>query len=142
MARSRYTAGDGSVERAQKERREPTTAETRFWSIVRDRRLGNAKFRRQQRFGVYTADFVCHDAKFVVEIDGDTHATNKGMEHDARRTRFIEGEGYRVMRFSNADVMDRLEGVATVILAELGPSPSHPAAPGRPLPLPRRGEGS
>jgi very-short-patch-repair endonuclease len=86
------------------------------------------------------ADFVCQAARLIIEIDGDTHATERREEYDARRTAFLEQEGYRVIRFSNADVMGNLDGVASAILGALAPSPSHPAAPGGPLPLPQRGE--
>jgi len=137
---TRYTEGDGTIERARALRRNSTPAEDRLWSVLRGRGLGEAKFRRQQRFGKFVADFVCQAARLIIEIDGDTHATERGEAHDARRTAFLEQEGYRVIRFSNADVMGNLDGVASVILAALAPSPSHPAAPGGPLPLPRRGE--
>ena len=140
MKTTRYTEGDGTIERARALRRNSTPAEDRLWSVLRGRGLGEAKFRRQQRFGKFVADFVCQAARLIIEIDGDTHATERGEAHDARRTAFLEQEGYRVIRFSNADVMGNLDGVASVILAALAPSPSHPAAPGGPLPLPRRGE--
>ena len=140
MTTTRYTEGDGTIERARKLRRESTPAEDKLWSVLRGRALADAKFRRQQRFGKFVADFVCQAARLIIEIDGDTHATERGEEYDARRTAFLKQEGYRVIRFSNADVMGNLDGVASVILAELTPSPSHPAAPGGPLPLPQRGE--
>ncbi len=103
-----------------------------MWGVLRGSQLG-PKFRRQQRIGPYFADFACQSVKLVVEIDGDTHAQAVG--HDARRTAFLEREGYRVLRFSNLDVMTAIDGVATVILDAIGPSPSH-AARG-PLPLPQ-----
>ena len=140
MTTTRFTDGDGTIERARALRHDPTPAEATLWSALRGRRLGDAKFRRQQRLGKFVGDFVCQAARLVIEIDGDTHATERGEAYDARRTAFLEREGYRVIRFSNADVMGNLEGVARMILAALGPSPSHPAAPGGPLPLPQRGE--
>jgi len=134
MTKSRYTVGDGSIERARALRRNATAAETKLWSVLRGGALDGHKFRRQQRLGPFYADFVCQAARLVVEIDGETHVGNE--ERDAGRTAFLEREGYRVLRFSNADVMENVEGVAQVICSACEPSPSHPALPGGPLPLP------
>ncbi|WP_010185951.1 endonuclease domain-containing protein [Sphingomonas sp. PAMC 26605] len=135
MTKSRYTVGDGSIERARELRRNATAAETKLWSVLRGSALDGHKFRRQQRLGPFYADFVCQAARLVVEIDGETHVGNE--ERDARRTAFLEREGYRVLRFSNADVMQNVEGVTQVIRSAIGASPSHLAMPGGPLPLPR-----
>ncbi|KQS03916.1 hypothetical protein ASG11_06370 [Sphingomonas sp. Leaf357] len=136
--RSRYAANDGSVARARELRQAATPAENKLWAIVRGRALDGRKFRRQQRLGPFYADFVCQAERLVIEIDGDTHG---GTElEDARRTAFLEREGYRVLRLTNADVMTNIEGVAEAIRASLVPSPSHSAAPSGPLPLPRWGE--
>ncbi|MBB4154906.1 very-short-patch-repair endonuclease [Sphingomonas jinjuensis] len=140
MTEKRFRQDDGSIERARRLRRESTPAEAHFWSIVRNRGIAGCKFRRQQRFGPYVADFACHHAKLIVEIDGDTHSLPDGEAHDARRTAYIIQEGYRVMRFTNAEVIGNLDGVASALAAALAPSPSHSTAPSGPLPLPRRGE--
>jgi very-short-patch-repair endonuclease len=135
--KTRYTEGDGTIERARTLRRESTPAEDKLWSVLRGRGLERAKFRRQQRFGKFVADFVCLASRLIVEVDGDTHVGETAMSYDARRTAFLEQEGYRVVRFTNADVMGNLEGVADAIRTALRPSPSHPASPGGPLPLPQ-----
>jgi len=137
VTKTRYTEGDGTIERARKLRRESTPAEDKLWSVLRGRGIDGAKFRRQQRFGRFVADFVCHAARLIVEVDGDTHAGDDARRRDARRSAFLEQEGYRVFRVSNTDVMENLEGVADAILAALRPSPSHPALPDGPLPLPQ-----
>ncbi len=67
-------------------------------------------------FGTYHADFCSHAAKLIVEVDGDDHAMR--VTTDAIRTRFLENEGYRVIRFTNSDVMDNIHGVVTMIAAE------------------------
>ncbi len=131
----RDTLRDGTIDRTRELRRNATPAETRLWSILRGSALDGRKFRRQQRLGAYYGDFVCQSARLVVEVDGDTHAGREA--HDACRTAFLEQEGYRVLRFSNADVMTNVDGVAETIRTALAPSPSHPAKPGGPLPLPR-----
>ena len=137
MSGSRYESRDGSIDRARQLRRDATPVEQHLWSALRRSALDGAKFRRQQRLGPYFGDFVCQAARLVIEVDGDTHGGDRAMAHDARRTAYLASEGYRVLRFSNADVMDNLEGVTSVIRSALIPSPSHPAAPGGSLTLPQ-----
>lgn len=137
MTRSRFEIRDGTIDRARALRRDATPAEKKLWSILRGGRLDGYKFRRQQRLGPFIADFACQTARLVIEIDGDSHAQQ--IDYDARRTAFLAKEGYRVLRFTNRDVMDNVEGVGRVIALALagGPSPSHAAAPRGPLPLPQ-----
>ncbi|RDE04926.1 endonuclease domain-containing protein [Sphingomonas aracearum] len=138
MAKSRYAVGDGTIDRARELRRDATSAEKLLWQVLRGSALDGHKFRRQQRLGPFYGDFVCQQQRLVVEIDGDMHVHT--TEEDARRTAFLQREGYRVLRFSNAEVLENIDGVAHAIASALAPSPSHPATPGGPLPLPRRGE--
>ncbi|MAX01011.1 MAG: hypothetical protein CMN72_15525 [Sphingomonas sp.] len=137
MSRSRYTSDDKSIERARRLRRDATPAEQHLWAELRGSRLSGYKFRRQQRLGPYIADFVCHSRRLVVEIDGDTHAHTQ--EYDNRRTEFLTREGYRVVRFTNSEVLKNREGVLTDILIRLSepPSPSHSPLASGSLPLPR-----
>ncbi len=121
---------------AQLLRRELTKAERKLWSALRNRQLDGAKFRRQQPIGPFIADFVCQEHRLVVEVDGGQHAESKA---DARRTAFLESEGYRVLRFWNNDILGNLDGVAEVIEATL--STPHPAQAAPELPSPSRGEG-
>jgi very-short-patch-repair endonuclease len=65
-------------------------------------------------------DFVCKRIKLMVEIDGDTHYADAGIAHDARRTAYLAGLGYTVLRFTNADVMGNAEGVFAVLRQTLG----------------------
>ena len=137
MTKSRFTIDDGTIDRARRLRRDATPAEKKLWSVLRRGGIVGFKFRRQQRIGPFVADFACQSARLVIEIDGDSHAHQ--IDYDARRTEFLAEEGYRVLRFTNSDVMDNLEGVCRAIELALvgGPSPSHPAAPDGPLPLPQ-----
>jgi len=137
VTRSRFEIRDGTIDRARGLRRDATPAEKKLWSILRGGRLDGHKFRRQQRLGPFIADFACQTARLVIEVDGDSHAQQ--IDYDARRTAFLAKEGYRVLRFTNRDVMDNLEGVGRAIALALagGPSPSHAAAPRGPLPLPQ-----
>jgi very-short-patch-repair endonuclease len=118
--RTSPTLAPGTVKRARRLRRDATEAETVLWYALRER-LGATKFRRQVPFGDrYYADFVSHEARLIVEVDGSQHAEAK--DRDEARTRFLNGEGYKVLRFWNNDVLQNLEGVLAVIAAAL-PSP-------------------
>jgi len=76
-----------------------------------------AKFRHQVPMGSYHADFCSHGARLIVEIDDATHAQRR--DRDEARTRFLNGEGYRVLRFWNNDVMGNVDGVISVIADQL-----------------------
>src|SRR5438874_1632896 len=67
-------------------RRAPTQAEQRLWSLLRDRRLGGFKFRRQHPVGGYILDFFCESASTAIELDGTQHTTPEGIAYDERRT--------------------------------------------------------
>jgi very-short-patch-repair endonuclease len=99
-----------------------TPAEIRLWHHLRAARFDRWKFRRQTVIGPYIADFTCRAAMLVVEIDGDTHAGQ--VTYDAHRTTFLEEQGWRVIRFTNADVMGNLEGVLQRLQTSLCPSPN------------------
>ena len=86
---------------ADVQRRTPTRAEDMLWRDLRGRRLDGLKFRRQVPLGPYVADFVCHEARLIVELDGPPHDDPAQRVHDARRTARLGLEGYRVLRFSN-----------------------------------------
>jgi very-short-patch-repair endonuclease len=96
-------------------RRDRTEAEDRFWQAVRNRQLDGYKFRFQHTLGPFVADFVCLEAKLIVELDGGQHSAEK----DARRTAFLETRGFRVLRFWNNDVLANLEGVIAAVQATL-----------------------
>lgn len=86
-----------------------------------------AKFQRQVVLAPYIADFACRSERLVIELDGDTHAGREA--YDAARTRALEDLGYRVLRFSNSDVMTNLGAVLDAILKALGRDPEDPLSP-------------
>jgi len=92
--------------------------EQRFWLAVRDRRLADAKFRRQATIGPYVVDFLCVQAMLVVELDGGQHDETI----DAQRTSCLEGRGYRILRFWNNEVVENFEGVLQAVAAVLSSS--------------------
>jgi very-short-patch-repair endonuclease len=97
-------------------RQTTTDAERRMWSALRDRRLLKYKFRRQHPIGHYIVDFACTQYRLVVEIDGSQHAESS---KDARRTAFLEAQGWKVVRFWNNDVLANTTAVAEAILQAL-----------------------
>jgi very-short-patch-repair endonuclease len=96
---------------ARRLRRDRTEAEDRLWKYLRNRQMDGAKFRSQSPVGPYVADFLCAEAKLIVELDGGQH----GIEKDAARTKALEAAGYRVLRFWNNDVLANTEGVLAEI---------------------------
>jgi len=104
---------------ARKLRREATKAERILWRVNNRGQLDGFKFRRQAPLAGHVADFACHEARLVVELDGATHSSDEELTADAARERKIEEEGYAVLRFRNAEVYDNLDGVAETILLKL-----------------------
>jgi very-short-patch-repair endonuclease len=105
------------INRARALRRDQTSAEAKLWRVLRNRALNGLKFRRQMPIERYVADFVCFEAKLVVEVDGATHSSEDELARDAVRTAMIERSGFAVLRILNVDIYDNLEGVREAILA-------------------------
>lgn len=123
---------DALTRRARELRVRPTDAERRLWHALRDRGVDGHKFRRQRVIGDYIVDFVCLDGWLVVEVDGNHHAEQTA--YDAARDRWLSGQGFRVLRFSDRDVLTELDAVLAVIWDAL--EDPHPGPP------PLAGEGS
>ncbi len=104
-------------ERSRRLRHEMTEAERKLWSVLSRRQMNDLKFRRQVPFGPYIADFVSHEAKLVIELDGGQHAESAS---DVARTAFLNREGYRVLRFWNNEVLENPDGVHAVIVEKIG----------------------
>ena len=115
------------TKRAREMRKSMTEPETRLWLALRAKRFAEVKFRRQKVIGRYIADFASNDPKLVIELDGDTHDGRDA--YDAARTRSLEAQGYMVIRFSNADVMQNLEGVLVRLAETIGEMRAHPPLP-------------
>ncbi len=109
------TEKDLLTRRARNMRREMTAAERKLWAALRGHRLAGLQFRRQQPCGPYIADFLCHAARLVVEVDGATHSTDGELARDARRDAWFAGNGFVVLRVSNAQVYEEFEGVVELI---------------------------
>lgn len=107
-----------AIPHARQLRRDMTPQERKLWRALRENFAAH-NFRKQVPLGPYFADFACHRARLVIEVDGSQHGNDAGIARDAARTRFLEAEGYRVLRFWNGDVDRNLEGVVRMIAATL-----------------------
>ncbi|HEY9216433.1 MAG TPA: endonuclease domain-containing protein, partial [Phenylobacterium sp.] len=119
--------------RARALRANATDAERILWSALRGNKLGGWKWRRQAPIGPFIVDFYCHAARLVVELDGGQHADQGG--YDAARTRRLEAQGLRVLRFWNRAVLESRKDVCAAILAVCDGEPLTPPSPRK------RGEG-
>jgi very-short-patch-repair endonuclease len=97
-------------------RSEPTFAERVMWDRLRNRKLAGLKFRRQVPIGPYIADFLCKEAGLIVEFDGPNH----DEAYDQKRDSWLGAQGYRVLRFANNDLGNRLGWVLDTIRMAAG----------------------
>ncbi len=110
-----YTAVENN---AIKNRRPMTPAEVRLWQELRGNKLG-IHFRRQHVIGIYIADFVSLKNHLVIEIDGEYHLTPEQQESDRIRTIYLEQQGFRVIRFTNSQVLTDIDSVMSRIIKSL-----------------------
>ncbi|TSA46534.1 endonuclease domain-containing protein [bacterium] len=101
---------------ARKLRRNQTPWEIKLWNALRDRNIQNLKFRRQTKIGNYYADFLCVEKKLIIELDGGHHDEVRTRFADNYRQKFLEANGYRVLRFWNNEIDKNLEGVIERIM--------------------------
>jgi very-short-patch-repair endonuclease len=118
---------DGAGAPARTLRQNITEAERRLWQILRSHQTKGYKFRRQVPIGRYIADFVCHEARLIVEIDGGQH--DRSSPWEAERSGFLQNEGYRILRFWNNEVLANLDGVHQTIADEVRRSTSTQPSP-------------
>ena len=107
-------------------RKRLTNTERLLWKHLRAKQIEGLKFRRQEPIGKYIVDFVCHEKRIVIEVDGSQHSIDKAI--DKERDEWLKEHGYEVMRFWNNEVLENIEGVLEVIRNSLlSPSlnPSH-----------------
>ena len=109
----------------------PTEAERKLWWHLRHRLLTpGTHFRRQVRIGRYVADFACHTTRLVIEVDGGQHAASAT---DEARTKVLEANGYRVLRYWNNDVLTNIDGVLEDIVSAITTTPPTPPYKGEGL---------
>jgi len=94
-------------------RKNSTIVEIKLWYHLRSRNFLNLKFRRQEPVGDFIVDFICYEKKLIIELDGGQH--NEYEAKDIKRTKALEKEGYKVLRFWNNEVLNNIDGVLTII---------------------------
>jgi very-short-patch-repair endonuclease len=92
-------------------RKDPTNAESILWHSLKNRKLEGYKFRRQHPILHFIADFYCHEAKLIIEVDGEYHQTQTQKERDDGRTYELGQYDIKILRFKNEDIHDSLEAV-------------------------------
>ena len=124
MSRTTALASVMANERARTLRKTMSDGERKLWRALRAKQVEGLRFRRQHPIGKYIVDFVCLERRLVVEVDGGHHMEDEQIAHDARRDRWLNAEGYRVMRVPNAEVFSNIAGVVDTIWAALQETPS------------------
>ena len=120
------TAPTGASLRARQLRRGSPEVERQLVRALREK-LPACKWRHQMPVGPYIVDIACFAERLIIELDGGQHA--EAAQYDAARTKYVEAEGYRVLRFWNNDVVENIEGVIAAIAEALSSSPSRRCAP-------------
>ena len=92
-------------------RNNSTSAESTLWLLIKGKQLDGRKFQRQHSVGYYVLDFYCPAEKLAIELDGEAHFTDAGLEHDKIRSKFINDLGIRIVRFENFEVFEDPDGV-------------------------------
>jgi very-short-patch-repair endonuclease len=95
-----------------------TEPERRLWSKLRNSQLG-VKFRRQHPIGSYIVDFYSEEKRLVIELDGETHASDQQYIYDEKRTKYLNSQKIKVIRFTNTDVMKNFDTVLEAIIFQL-----------------------
>jgi very-short-patch-repair endonuclease len=132
------TISDFKRKTANRLRANTTEAEAILWRHLRVLDVKGSHFRRQAVIGPYIADFVCFSERLVIEVDGSQHGTDEGLSRDHSRTRWLNDEGYRVLRFWNNDVMSKTKAVLEMIHEAINSTPPRLPLAGDPPP---QGEG-
>ena len=119
-----------AIRRARRLRSEMTGPERLLWAELR--KLPH-HVRRQAPIGRYIADFAIREARLIIELDGPRHDLAEAQLHDEARDAWFEGQGYRTLRFTNAAVLDQLNGIVAIIhaAAHSPPSPTLPPSRGK-----------
>ena len=115
-----------TIARARDLRRAMTLPEVILWQQIRGRRLDGIRFRRQHPIGSYILDFYCEDARLAVEVDGESHSQAEAVEHDNRRTEWLNAHGISVVRIPARDVLSELAAVVDHIHRQVRNQPPPP----------------
>lgn len=100
-----------------------TEAELILWTVLKEKKLEGRKFRRQHSIGHYIVDFYCSSERLIIELDGQHHFTNEGLEKDKERDEHLALLGKKVLRFENKEVLNNLTEVLKKIKREFNTNP-------------------
>lgn len=103
----------------RKLRQDQTPWEIKLWNTLKNRGIGNLKFRRQYKIGDYVVDFFCPSKKLIIELDGGQHNLENYQVKDQERQKHLQSQGYKVLRFWNNEIDDNLEGVIEKIFENI-----------------------
>ena len=121
--------------RARQMRANPTDAERMLWYILRDKRLNGLRWRRQQVIdNRYIVDFICFEHRVIIEADGSQHAED---EADVARDAWLNVQGFKVLRFWNADILNNMQGVVEAVIAAIQYDAAQTCGDPTPNPLPQ-----
>jgi very-short-patch-repair endonuclease len=113
------------VQKRKELRNNPTEPEVFLWLRLKNNQTG-FKFRRQHSIGPYILDLYCPEKKLCIELDGNQHYLEEGEQSDLIRTKYLNSYGIQVVRFSNLDILQNIEGVLMKIQEELNAPPLTP----------------
>jgi very-short-patch-repair endonuclease len=114
-----YGAHSNTLRAAHILRRSMTKAEAVLWKKLRDRKLFNAKFRRQHPINIFIVDYYCHEYRLVIEVDGYIHNDEIALQYDLGRTEILNKFGLKVIRFTNDQILYSLDSVIEKIQREI-----------------------
>ncbi len=106
MYKHSHNYNEYSLNNAKNLRTEMTLFEQKLWYYLRAKRFYGLRFRRQVPIGNYIVDFICKDKNLIIELDGSGHLENEQTEHDAKRDKYLENLGFKILRIYNNDIND------------------------------------
>jgi very-short-patch-repair endonuclease len=131
---------DEAIEFARSQRRTANQFASTVWQWIRNRQVDNVKFRREFPIPPYTVDFCSVERKLIIEVDGESHFTEEGQQHDQIRDRFLRELGYRVLRINGYDLL-RDDSTVIETIREFIESSGNANCPSPLTPLPEAGRG-
>ena len=120
----RFTNQASLVTRRRSLRQNQTAAETKLWYKIKNKTLGY-KLRRQYSIENYIVDFYCHELKLIIELDGSTHTDEKWLGYDKQRQKHLENLGFKVIRYTDEQVINNLDGVLIDLINKINKTLSH-----------------
>ena len=110
-------------ERRRDLRKNVTVSEKILWDYLRNRQIKGQKFFRQYSIGPYIADFYCAEARLVIELDGESHLPNDQVLYDVERTKYLNGNNIKVLRFWNYEIINNIDKVISTLAKALPDAP-------------------